>query len=385
MKCDEIHANVSSRRIRGGLTYQCVWPTPPSASAAPRSRPTSQTRDIASSTASTPATISDFLTVLASTSIVPGSPSGFEQVQQVQPGSYTNGTHLHDGRYGIEGGHIANHAQVDTVDNSTHGWNQTSFDTALSVFNPTGQPTTWHEQSIGQPGPSSRGNALAPYNVPDMPPTSTMSVASVPLWNTHHVSRHPQHLAALPQASISEFTLNEAALPSHRRPDMQYHPPPPVARAPIYIPRPNPNPPVPSDAIENVLPSADSKRLFHHVRSRTSSIMVAYGTNDGVAKNPYMALVLDLMLKNVSTYAQTAFRHSLLSLAAAHAHHESLQASAEQKQQMLVRTAKSRRKALSNLAIGALRDRGDQVDLALVTCLTIHIRDVCFCVGLADA
>jgi len=91
------------------------------------------------------------------------------------------------------------------------------------------------------------------------------------------------------------------------------------------------------------------------------------------------------MLKNVSTYAQTAFRHSLLSLAAAHAHHESLQASAEQKQQMLVRTAKSRRKALSNLAIGALRDRGDQVDLALVTCLTIHIRDVCFCVGLADA
>lgn len=250
-------------------------------------------------------------------------------------------------------------------------WNQRDPNDALA--GPSKQLTPWSHSTTSIPESSSLIGSLERYTQPDPSASSSQPINSA-IWNTHHVSRLSEGSTHIPQASISEFVLQGSALAHHRR----TNPPAAIVPAPrrISICVPRPNPVVPSDAIENVFPSADSKRLFHHVRSRTSNIVVAYGTDDGIARNPYMMFALDLMLKNVSTYAQTAFRHALLSLAAAHAHHESHQASADQRQQMIVRTVKSRRKAMLNLSISALKDKGDQTDLVLITCLTLHIRDV---------
>ena len=261
---------------------------------------------------------------------------------------------------------------VSTNKTSHTGDDPTWQNDMMKVTTTGAQQTTWNLSSIPNFGSSSASGSLQRYNAPDHSTPSSVPNGTYSLWNTHHVSAHPL------QATISEFVLRESAMANHRRTHTHFGPTPTPTPTPIrpqiYMPRPNPI--VPSDAIENIFPSADSKRLFHHVRSRTSHIIVAYGTHDGVSKNPFMSLAMDFMLRNVNTYVQTAFRHALLSLAASHAHHESLQATPEQRQQMIVRTVKSRRKALMNMSISSLKDKGDQTDLMLITCLTIHIRDV---------
>jgi hypothetical protein len=262
--------------------------------------------------------------------------------------------------------HLASATTTNTLIGAEHMWQNGMTD----LINTGNQSTLWDLSAIPNLGSTSMSSSLQRYDGSDHTTSSHIPINGTSLWSTHHVPAQSQ------QATISDFVLRESALADHRKPHANPRPippPAPIAQR-IYIPQPNPV--VPSDAIENIFPSADSKRLFHHVRSRTSHIIVAYGTNDGMTRNPFMSLAMDFMLKNVDTYAQTAFRHALLSLAAAHAHHESLQATPEQRQHMIVRTVKSRRKALINLDISRLKDKGDLTDLVLITCLTIHIRDV---------
>lgn len=139
-----------------------------------------------------------------------------------------------------------------------------------------------------------------------------------------------------------------------------------------------------SEPIEQVFPSADSKRIFQHVRSATSTIVVALGlggeaNNNHTGKNPFMAMALRTILMDATSNAQTAFRHALLSLGATHVCHQYQKTSPEQCQQMRVRTIKSKRKALAFLSIGPPTMNGDsaaQTDLVLATCLTLCLRNV---------
>jgi hypothetical protein len=94
-----------------------------------------------------------------------------------------------------------------------------------------------------------------------------------------------------------------------------------------------------------------------------------------LAKNPFMMLALRLIQHHTSA-AQTAFRHSLLSLGAAHLFHQHQHTSLEQGWRMRLRTVKSRRKAMAYLSIGLSKERDVSVDLMLATCLTLIIRNV---------
>lgn len=135
------------------------------------------------------------------------------------------------------------------------------------------------------------------------------------------------------------------------------------------------------EPIEQVFPSADSRRLFQHVRAKTSSLILASGLRNDQDKNPYMSMVLRLMLLDVDSPAQIGFRHSLLSLGAAHVLHQirHQETSALQAQNMRVRTVKSKRKALGYLHISATKDGSQHADLLLATCLTLFIRNVSDC------
>jgi len=75
-----------------------------------------------------------------------------------------------------------------------------------------------------------------------------------------------------------------------------------------------------------------------------------------------------------TTHAQTAFRHAMLSLGAAHVCHQYAKASPVQAQKMRVRTVKSNRKAMGFLGIGT--SQAEQTDLVLATCLTLCVRNV---------
>jgi hypothetical protein len=111
-----------------------------------------------------------------------------------------------------------------------------------------------------------------------------------------------------------------------------------------------------NDPIEHIFPSADSKMIFQHVRSKTSTTITALTTQSQTSnQNP-------------------AFRHAMLSLGAAHVCHQYAKASPVQAQKMRVRTVKSNRKAMGFLGIGT--SQAEQTDLVLATCLTLCVRNV---------
>lgn len=128
------------------------------------------------------------------------------------------------------------------------------------------------------------------------------------------------------------------------------------------------------EPLEHVFPSAGSKRLFHHVKSQTSTIIVALGKGNHRDKNPFMAMATRLMRLNPTSHAQTAFRHSLLSLSSAHVAQQFNTSSPVQSQEMRVRTAKSKRKALVYLSLNSHTE--GYTDLLLGTCLTLFLRNV---------
>lgn len=74
--------------------------------------------------------------------------------------------------------------------------------------------------------------------------------------------------------------------------------------------------------------------------------------------------------------AQTAFRHSLLSLGATHVVHQYQYASPEQGMHMRTRSVKSRLKAMAHMSISLSKEKVLPLKLLLVTCLTLFIRNV---------
>jgi hypothetical protein len=132
------------------------------------------------------------------------------------------------------------------------------------------------------------------------------------------------------------------------------------------------------EPIEQVFPSADSKMIFQHVRSKTSSLIVALGLGDQKPQNPFMDMALRTILVDASSPAQTAFRHSMLSLGAAHVCYQFSKESPIKGQQMRVRTVKSKRKALGFLSVSLCggTNHAEQTDLLLATCLTLSVRNV---------
>lgn len=135
-------------------------------------------------------------------------------------------------------------------------------------------------------------------------------------------------------------------------------------------------PPVIHEPIEHGFPSAGSKRLFQHVCSKTSAVIVALGSGHYHAKNPFLAMTTRMMLVDPTSNAQIAFRHSLLSLASAHVAQQHHRASPVQCREMRVRTAKSKRKALLHLYMDSEKELAGYTDLLLATCLTVFLRNV---------
>jgi hypothetical protein len=130
-----------------------------------------------------------------------------------------------------------------------------------------------------------------------------------------------------------------------------------------------------NDPIEHIFPSADSKMIFQHVRSKTSTTITALTTQSQTSnQNPFMDMSLRNITVDPTTHAQTAFRHAMLSLGAAHVCHQYAKASPVQAQKMRVRTVKSNRKAMGFLGIGT--SQAEQTDLVLATCLTLCVRNV---------
>jgi hypothetical protein len=130
-----------------------------------------------------------------------------------------------------------------------------------------------------------------------------------------------------------------------------------------------------NDPIEHIFPSADSKMIFQHVRSKTSTTITALTTQSQSSnQNPFMDMALRNITVDPTTHAQTAFRHAMLSLGAAHVCHQYAKASPAQAQKMRVRTVKSNRKAMGFLGIGT--SQAEQTDLVLATCLTLCVRNV---------
>lgn len=171
----------------------------------------------------------------------------------------------------------------------------------------------------------------------------------------------------LPQISTTApISFTNSALASRRGTNSN----PAMMQFPLTIPA------VIEEPIEHTFPSADSKRLFQHVRSKTSTVIVALGMGNHEAKNPFMAMVTRLMRVDPKSAAQTAFRHSLLSLGSAHVCHQHHLSSPEQCQQMRVRTVKSKRKATLHLFMPSQKQEEGYTDLLLATCLTLHLRNV---------
>ena len=132
-----------------------------------------------------------------------------------------------------------------------------------------------------------------------------------------------------------------------------------------------------NDSIDNIFPSADSKMLFQHVRSKTSATITAVASpsqSQTSNQNPFMDMALRTITVDPTTHVQTAFRHAMLSLGAAHVCHQYAKASPEQAQKMRVRTVKSNRKALGFLGMGT--SQAEQTDVVLATCLTLCVRNV---------
>jgi hypothetical protein len=174
------------------------------------------------------------------------------------------------------------------------------------------------------------------------------------------------------QGSPSSYSSSMVPRPSHT-----YLPNPipqllPIRPPPTYFPMLS----TPSDNIENVFPSADSKRVFHHLRSRTSGLVVALAPANEPTRNPFMSLILRLVVEDQVNSAQTAFRHSLLSLGATHVVHQYQHTSPEQGMHMRTRSVKSRRKAMAHMSISLSREKELPLELLLVTCLTLFMRNV---------
>jgi len=132
-----------------------------------------------------------------------------------------------------------------------------------------------------------------------------------------------------------------------------------------------------NDPIEHIFPSADSKMIFQHVRSKTSTTITALTTqSQSPNQNPFMDMALRTIMVDPTSHAQTAFRHAMLSLGAAHVCHQYAKASPVQAQKMRVRTVKSNRKAMGFLGIGT--SQAEQTDLVLATCLTLCVRNVSY-------
>jgi hypothetical protein len=132
-----------------------------------------------------------------------------------------------------------------------------------------------------------------------------------------------------------------------------------------------------NDPIEHIFPSADSKMIFQHVRSKTSSNITALTSqsqSQSGNQNPFMDMALRTITVDHESHAQTAFRRAMLSLGAAHVCHQYAKASPVQAQKMRVRTVKSNRKGMGFLGIGT--KQAEQTDLVLATCLTLCVRNV---------
>lgn len=131
-----------------------------------------------------------------------------------------------------------------------------------------------------------------------------------------------------------------------------------------------------NDPIEHIFPSADSKMIFQHVRAQTSTTITALTPQQSQtqSQNPFMDMALRTIMIDHESHAQTAFRHAMLSLGAAHVCHQYAKASPVQAQKMRVRTVKSNRKAMGFLGIGT--NQAEQTDLVLATCLTLCVRNV---------
>ena len=198
--------------------------------------------------------------------------------------------------------------------------------------------------------------------IPPLPASSQQVI--LPLQGPGTVALNaPQTLVPASSAAIS---INNSALASRRGTNTM----PAMMQFPLTIPA------VIEEPIEHTFPSADSKRLFQHVRAKTSTVIVALGMGLHEAKNPFMAMVTRLMRVDPTSAAQTAFRHSLLSLGAAHVCYQHHLTSPEQCQQMRVRTVKSKRKATLHLFMPTQKQEEGYTDLLLATCLTLYLRNV---------
>lgn len=216
---------------------------------------------------------------------------------------------------------------------------------------------------------------FTPMGTPIATPKATIANYVPPLQTSSQLaistSAPNGHVALNPLSQISTtapISITNSALASRRGTNTSAYPV--MMQLPLSIP------PVIEEPIEHTFPSADSKRLFQHVRSKTSTVIVALGMGTHEAKNPFMAMVTRLMRVDPKSAAQTAFRHSLLSLGSAHVCHQHHLSSPDQCQQMRVRTVKSKRKATLHLFMPSQKQEEGYTDLLLATCLTLHLRNV---------
>jgi len=180
-----------------------------------------------------------------------------------------------------------------------------------------------------------------------------------------------ESLAPIPETSIVLNTPSNQTMPWRNTNTVPTFPPYNPYPFPISITIPS----TINDPIEHIFPSADSKMIFQHVRSKTSTTITALTTQSQTSnQNPFMDMALRTIMVDSTTHAQTAFRHAMLSLGAAHVCHQYAKASPVQAQKMRVRTVKSNRKALGFLGIGT--SQAEQTDLVLATCLTLCVRNV---------
>lgn len=137
------------------------------------------------------------------------------------------------------------------------------------------------------------------------------------------------------------------------------------------------------DPFHQAFPSPVNRELFHHFLQSTSRIIVALD-NPHHNNNPFVSVALPLALSEGCNIARDGARHALLSLTAAHQHHQLRQSSQQKSLEMLQASDREKRLAMASMISDMTVNFQADIDFLLATCMILKTRDVSGTVVCAD-
>jgi hypothetical protein len=129
------------------------------------------------------------------------------------------------------------------------------------------------------------------------------------------------------------------------------------------------------DPLLQAFPSETNRELFHHFLRSTSRIVVAMNGPDR-GNNPFVSIAIPFALADSYSPARDGVRHALLSLTAAHQHHQHREISTSRSEEMLEASNREKQLAMASMISSVAGNKQSDIDILLVTCMILKARDV---------